>query len=217
LPSYRNIQSQLYKKRRAFIPANPSLASGLETDSPWFTYNQKTGESVVKRILVLSTDEHLEVLARAEHVLGDGTFIITPQLWLQTFIISAQVQKDIFIPFVFAFLPDKSRYSYDEMFSLVKYALADRGLSLSAEFFMSDFELNIRNSFSSLFPEVTPKGCHFHFAKAIFSKVTKNGLKSDYSDAKNGKFGGFVRACIGLPYVPLDRLFLFHPSGRLAV
>ena len=151
MPSFRNIQSQLYKKRRAFIPANPLLASGLETNSPWFTYNHKTGESIVKgdrqlsngkRILVLSTDEHLEVLARAEQVLGDGTFRITPNLWHQTFIISAQVQKDIFIPVVFAFLPDKSRTSYDEMFSMIKDALADRGLALSAEYFMSDFEQN---------------------------------------------------------------------------
>ena len=65
-------------------------------------------------------------------------------------IISAQVQKDIFIPVVFALLPHKSRNSYDEMFVMIKDALADRGLALSAEYFMSDFEQNI------VFPE--PKG-----------------------------------------------------------
>ena len=74
LPSYRNIQSQLYKKRRDFIPPNPMEASGLDLNSPWFTYNKETGESIVKgdrqlsdgrRILVLSTDDHLNILARA--------------------------------------------------------------------------------------------------------------------------------------------------------
>ena len=39
---------------------------------------------------------------------------------------------------------------------------------------MSDFELNIRNSFSKYFPEITNKGCAFHMNKAIFSKVTKS-------------------------------------------
>ena len=92
------------------------------------------------------------------------------------------------------------------MFSMIKDALADRGLSVSAEFFMSDFEQNIRNSFTQFFPDVKPKGCHFHYAKAVFSKVSKNGLKPVYSDVKNSKFAGFVRACIGLPYVPLERL-----------
>ena len=190
-------------------------ASGLDLNSPWFTYNKETGESIVKgdrqlsdgrRILVLSTDDHLDILARAGQILGDGTFRITPSLWHQTFIISAQVQDDIFIPDVFCFLPDKTRNSYDEMFSMIKDALADRGLSVSAEFFMSDFEQNIRNSFSQLFPDVKPKGCHFYFAKAVFSKVSKNGLKPVYSDVKNSKFAGFVRACLGLPYVPLERL-----------
>jgi hypothetical protein len=65
-------------------------------------------------------------------------------------IISAQVQKDIFIPVVFALLPHKSRNSYDEMFVMIKDALADRGLALSAEYFMSDFEQNIVFPASSL-------------------------------------------------------------------
>ena len=71
------------------------------------------------------------------------------------------------------------------MFSMIKDALEERGLSVSAEIFMSDFEQNIRNSFSHFFPDVQPKGCHFHFAKVIFS------LKPVYSDVKNSKLAGF--------------------------
>ena len=44
----------------------------------------------------------------------------------------------------------------------------------------------------------------FILPKLFFSKVSKNGPV--YSDVKNDKFAGFVRACIGLPYVPLERL-----------
>ena len=46
LPSYRNLQSQLYKKRRDFIPPNPTEASGLDINSPWFIYNKETRESI---------------------------------------------------------------------------------------------------------------------------------------------------------------------------
>ena len=80
---------------------------------------------------------------------------ISVALLVRMMIATAQVQKDIFIPVVFALLPHKSRNSYDEMFVMIKDALADRGLALSAEYFMSDFE---QNSFSSFFPEVEPKG-----------------------------------------------------------
>ena len=32
-------------------------------------------------------------------------------------------------------------------------------------------------------------------------------MKSYYNDKKHAKFGAFIRAVIGLPYVPLDRMF----------
>ena len=90
------------------------------------------------------------------------------------------------------------------MFSMLKEALGSRGLELSAQYFMSDFEVAIRNSFTSHFPDVTPKGCLFHFSKAILSKVSKSGFKSDYSKT-SPQFGSFIRAILGLGYVPLYR------------
>ena len=65
-----------------------------------FLYRE--GENVVKadqvladgwRILLFTTNDHLKILARATQILGDGTFRITPGLWCQTFIISAEVSK----------------------------------------------------------------------------------------------------------------------------
>ena len=57
------------------------------------------------------------------------------------------------------------------MFSMMKEALAGRGLELSAlEHFMSDFEVAIRDRFTQHFPGISPKGCQFHFSKAIISQ-----------------------------------------------
>ena len=67
----------------------------------------------------------------------DGTFRITPSLWTQTFIISAQVTSKVFVPVVFALLPDKKRESYDAMFSSLRDNLDARGLELSARYLMS--------------------------------------------------------------------------------
>ena len=137
-----------------------------------------------KRIVLFSSNDHLDHLARAKQVLGDGTFKITPKLWYQTFIIQAQVSSQVFVPVAFCLLPDKKRQSYDTMFSLLKEALECRGLQLSAEYFMSDFEIAIRDSFVNHFPGIKAKGCAFHFAKAIISKVKSNGFKSDFSNTK---------------------------------
>ena len=56
-------------------------------------------------------------------------------------------------------LPDKKKESYQCMFSLLREALECLGLELSASFFMSDFEIGIRDSFSATFPGIEVKGC----------------------------------------------------------
>ena len=78
---------------------------------------------------------------------------------------------------------------------------------MAAEFFMSVFELNIRESFMKYFSGIIVKGCIFHFAKAIVSKVQKKGFKGNFSNVKaNGPFCGFIRAILGLPYVPPEQM-----------
>ena len=47
----------------------------------------------------------------------------------------------------------------------LKEALVLRKLTLKAKVLMSDFEPNIRLSFQYYFTNITPKGCHFHYAK----------------------------------------------------
>ena len=86
-----------------------------------------------KRILVFSTNDLLEIAARAAEILGDGTFKITPKLWGKMFVISARVTSTVFVPVAVFLLPDKTRVSYSEAFSLLREALEQRGLILSSE------------------------------------------------------------------------------------
>ena len=125
----------------------------------------KEGENIVKadqvlsdgrRIIMFSTNDHMRILARAKQILGDGTFRITPGLWCQTFIISAEVSQGSFVPVAFCLLPDKKKESYQCMFSLLREALECLGLELSASFFMSDFEIGIRDSASTFLSTFQP-------------------------------------------------------------
>ena len=62
-----------------------------------------------KRVVVFSTNEHLDYLCRARTVSGDGTFKVTPHLWYQTFILCCEIIPGSWIPAVFGLLPDKQR------------------------------------------------------------------------------------------------------------
>ena len=96
--------------------ANADVAGvheSLEKDDVVSGENVVKGDQVLadgRRIILFTTKEHLKILARARQILGDGTFRITPGLWCQTFIISAEVSSGVFVPVAFCLLPDKIRY-----------------------------------------------------------------------------------------------------------
>ena len=210
-PSFLDLKSALLAQRRKFIPPDPKNMIEINIDLPVFL--TEAGENVVKgdqlledgrRIILFTTKEHLKILARARQILGDGTFRITPGLWCQTFIISAEVSSGVFVPAVFCLLPDKKKESYLAMFSLLDEALEVLGIELSASFFMSDFEVAIRDAFTLTFPEIEAKGCAFHFSKAILSKVARSGFKGDYQSC--AEFHSLVQGIFGMVFVPLTRL-----------
>ena len=72
--------------------------------------------------MLFTTNDLLEVLARGKEILGAGTFKITPLLWGQVLVISAQVTPFVFVPVSVFLLPDKTRVSYSEAFSLLREA-----------------------------------------------------------------------------------------------
>ena len=177
-PTYRAVQSRLYKKKYEFVPRDPESMKDFDADLPWCSLS--SGENIVKgdillengkRIVMFSTNALLEIAARALEILGDGTFKITPNLWHQVFVISVQVTSDVYVPVAVFLLPDKMGIGYSTAFSLFKEALETRGLSLAAKWFMSDFEPAIKIAFTEQFPLIKPKGCSFHFSKAVISKV----------------------------------------------
>ena len=74
-------------------PTQPFPALYLRIRSK-FLCDQSSRESVVKgdilhsdglRVILFSTEDSLQILSRAQTILADGTFRITPHLWYQTF------------------------------------------------------------------------------------------------------------------------------------
>ena len=98
------------------------------------------------------------------------------------------------------------RDSYVAALKAIQQYLVDLGFELAASYSMSDFELNIRTAIKEVFPMVNLRGCHFHYGQRLWNRVVDSGLKSDYSKKEYQEFASFIRASIGLSFVPLDRL-----------
>ena len=107
------------------------------------------------RILVFATNQTLKILARAKALSADGTFKICPKLWGQVMILCAEVGLGIWVPVLFALLPDKKSQSYLAFFQSVKQCLANISESLAAKYIMIDFEIAIREMCMEVFPNVS--------------------------------------------------------------
>ena len=107
IPPYDTLQTGMYRIRRDYIPASPSTQAELDCNLDWFLLDSSSHESVVKgdilhsdglRVLLFASDESLRLMSRARTILADGTFRITPFLWYQTFILSAEFRENKFVP-----------------------------------------------------------------------------------------------------------------------
>ena len=186
---FSDIATSLYSVQHSFVPQAPRDQLELDTLSDWFNYQDETNdlpaESMILedrykrsigRTIVFSTSQHLKLLSTARGISGDGTFRITPRYWRQVFVISAEIDKGVFVPCVFALLPTKEKEGYDEMFDIVAGGLEKQGLTLSADYFNSDYEIAIRKGWSNHF-RVPAKGCMFHYSQ-VRNALQINILKS---------------------------------------
>jgi hypothetical protein len=113
IPTYREIQAGLYKDRQQYIPKAPLSQMELDASCPWF----KDGDECLlkidhsfengRRVIGITSNETLEILARSTAVSLDGTFKICPSLWSQVFIVCCEVVPTVWVPVLFGYLPDK--------------------------------------------------------------------------------------------------------------
>lgn len=108
--------------------------------------------------------------------------------------------------------------------------MSEQGMpkTFAAEYCMADWEKALRDALEQVFGKgggsgIEIKGCHFHFAKCLFKRVIKAGLKNYYSNSKKARkrrlensttpteksketgeeFATFIRAAIGtVPKMP---------------
>ena len=102
-------------------------------------------------------------------------------------------------PVVYAFLPAKSRATYERMFTLIQDKADSTQLNLTV---VADFELAIKQAIQLDFPTASFKGCYYHFCQALMRKIQEIGLQIQYQNNTDG-LKSFVRKIAALSFVPV--------------
>ena len=99
-----------------------------------------------------STPENLRVLALCSVWLSDGTFKVTPPLFMQLYTIHGSYKERTF-PLVYALLPTKTQEVYERVHPAVPSKIREsQPLFFGPTMFFIDFEQSAQNAIHKTFP-----------------------------------------------------------------
>jgi hypothetical protein len=147
----------------------------------------------------------LRLLSQAEIWNCDGTFVSSPKLYQQTYIIHTFF-KDECYPCIYINLKNKDKASYTKMLKIIKnLAKTKYNLDLNPKVFFGDFEDGAIKAFYDSFPGIQFKGCFFHFCQALWRKIMKLGLFNQYTNREDTSVFRWLQLFKGLAFLPLEK------------
>ena len=124
------------------------------------------------RILVFASNKAREILANSKDtVFMDGTFKSCSKQFNQIYTIHIDIgstpEETNKIPLLFALLSNKTKETYNILFSSVKNKLPNWKPSLVK----LDFEQAVISALENNFPEAQISGCNFHFNQCLWKNI----------------------------------------------
>lgn len=148
-----------------------------------------------ERVIMLGTNQTLSWLESHDNWFADGTFKISPAIFLQLFTIHVLFSSTT-VPALFVLMTRKTQ----EMYRIVFQKIQDLRPQVRPTSLMSDFETGMRNAFKNVFPAAALGGCFFHLGQSIYRKVQSEQLTNLYKDDE--KFRTFVKMMSALAFLP---------------
>ena len=163
-------------------------------------------DQVNPRFISFGTLKSLQMLCTADHLFLDGTFKSCPAPFCQLYTIHIRslVLRST-TPVLYSLLPNKTRLTYISFFNEVRNVAIMNDLILNPKFITIDFEQGAINALKHVFPNVTIKGCNFHYNQCLFKKLQELGLHQAYyaspdDDLKSVK--ALYQRTIALAFIP---------------
>ena len=169
-------------------------------------FNEK-GEEQFARHLIFATDRQLEHLQSAKRLHVDGTFKLVGKpfyqlLGIHTYIKSGDRMK--LIPVAFVDMSRRRAIDYIKVFRSLKKLAPN----MKVEEIVSDFERGLWKAVRRVFPDVSMRGCAFHFTQSVFKRIKRLGLSGSYK--RNKAVHRLCRKLMTLhllPYQKIPRVF----------
>ena len=155
------------------------------------------------QLLIFCASTELAAIRQSQYLVCDGTFEMAPNSAYQLYTVHGFVDGEG-VPLLWAILPNKTTETYKEMFQALRTALMSTfGDTGDIQYVITDFERAAINAVKEVFPEITIKGCSFHFRQALMRRVQQEGLKSVYdSDSEYPAVRQWIRYIMALSLLP---------------
>lgn len=158
----------------------------------------------------------LDLLSGARRWYMDGTFKVVCEPFKQLFMIHAFLRKGTSVkqpPLLFVLMSGKRKYDYRGVFEYTLCRLLHPRVPAVSEVVM-DFEAAIWKAATEELPNVSMKGCAYHWAQRIWKKVQHLGLQTYYVD--DGDIKEYIRCLLALPFLPPQEIqgMFYHLKGK---
>ena len=100
------------------------------------------GTDAEERILVFGTDNELQLLVDADTWFLDGNLKLAPKPFLQLYVVRIE-NNGVYVSALFILMQNKTRTSYESMFSIIMNICKDRDLYPDPTFLNMDFEIAV--------------------------------------------------------------------------
>ena len=174
----------------AIDPTNPSVTNFVRASV--VTENKKRGGEIEShRSIFCCTDEQFAILKQIEEMRVDGTFKLVGSPFYQLVSLHAHVlhgHQRKSMPIGYIIMSGKTQADYTDIFKKIKELVEEDGTRWNLVNVMLDFEIALRNSLKTVWPNVRLSGCWFHYCQAIWRKVQKFGLEPIYYDELGAKY-----------------------------
>lgn len=212
MPNNDALRKCIQRKRRevAAVPTNPTDLSTLNIQDIYKVYEFSPGHTEQfllhdsgmddpERILIFGRESNIQWSPLMKSIFMDGTFRQAPFLFNQIYVILAN-RGGFIIPIFYALLPNKTRRTYDKLFTGIKDIWPD----FSPETISVDFEQAAISSAVAAFPRCSIHGCFFHLVKNLKKKLGDMNMIRNYNN--DAEFALAARCIAALAFVPIGRL-----------
>lgn len=189
-------------------PANPQTRQEIIIDEDYAQYEftpgnferfllQDSGDQDDQRILLFGREYHATWSNQMDELFIDGTFLLSPPLFSQIFIILARRDRGFVFPVLFALLPNKSARTYARLFEMIHTTWPD----LNPNVINCDFETALHQALrNGPFQNARIQGCFFHLVQNMRKHLAQFNLLGRYQT--DADFALQARMITSVAFVP---------------